>query len=108
MKGRRNLKWQQMDKSSIKLSKLIEFYETFNRSEGKSSRTVEWYNEVLNLFHNWLKSEKKKTNLGLISEMEVRGFILSLREKRLKGKGLSHPYHKQPRTSSPGFFLLAC
>jgi len=75
MKGRRNLKWQQMDKSSIKLSKLIEFYETFNRSEGKSSRTVEWYNEVLNLFHNWLKSEKKKTNLGSISEIEVRGLI---------------------------------
>lgn len=67
-----------MDKSGIELSRLIQFYETFNRSEGKSPRTVVWYTEVLSLFLDWLQSNGKPTNLGCIDEKEVRGFILSL------------------------------
>ena len=78
-----------MDKSSMELSRLIQFYETFNRSEGKSYRTVDWYTEVLNLFLDWLKLKEKPTNLGYIGEMEVREFILSLREKKWRGKPLS-------------------
>jgi len=89
MKVRKNSRWQEMDKSSMELSRLIQFYETFNRSEGKSYRTVDWYTEVLNLFLDWLKLKEKPTNLGYIGEMEVREFILSLREKKWRGKPLS-------------------
>ena len=78
-----------MDKSRIGLSRLIQFYETFNRSEGKSHRTVDWYNEVLALFLDWLKATEKPTNLGSIGEMEVREFILSLQGK--SGKGNLYP-----------------
>lgn len=89
MKGRRNSRWQEMDKGGIELPKLIQFYETFNRSEGKSPRTVQWYGEVLDLFLNWLRSRQKPINLRAIGEMEVREFILSLRERMWNGKSLS-------------------
>ena len=55
MRMHKDLRWQQMDKSSIELNKVAELYDVFNRSEGKSSKTVDWYNEVLKLFHNWLR-----------------------------------------------------
>ena len=89
MKTRRNLQWNEMEKSHIELSRLMECYKTFNQSEGKSPRTIEWYEEVLGLFHNWLLSNGKPTNLGSIGEPQVREFILSLRQKLFKGKGLS-------------------
>lgn len=63
MKGRRNSRWQEMDKSGIELSRLIQFYETFDRSEGKSPRTVAWYTEVLSLFLDWLQLNGKPTNI---------------------------------------------
>ncbi len=78
-----------MDKGGIELSKLIQIYGTFNRSEGKSPRTVEWYDEVLKQFSNWLNSKDKPANLGNISETDVREFILYLQEKRWQGRTLS-------------------
>lgn len=89
MKSRRNLRWHEMKKSDIELFKLIQLYETYNRSEGKSPRTVDWYSEVLDQFLDWMKSEGKPTNLGSISEIDVREFILYLQEKKWRGKPLT-------------------
>ena len=44
---------------------------------------------MLNLFLDWLRSQQRPTNLGSIGEMEVREFILSLRERKWNGKSLS-------------------
>jgi len=97
-----------MDKGDTDLSRVIEFYETFNRSEGKSPRTVEWYSEVLNLFLDWLRSKGKPTNLGSVGEMEVREFILFLREKRVNGKSLSsHTLNNRVRALRAFFPWLA-
>jgi hypothetical protein len=43
MKSRRNLRWHEMHKENIELSILIKQYEAYNKSEGKSPRTVEWH-----------------------------------------------------------------
>ena len=37
---RRNLRWEEVDKSNIPLDKLIKRYESFNRTEGKSTTAL--------------------------------------------------------------------
>lgn len=49
MGKRRIMRWEIMDKSSTDLSVAMRHFEVHNRTEGKSIRTVEWYNEVLGL-----------------------------------------------------------
>jgi len=78
-----------MEKGNIELRQLIQHFEVFNRSEGKSPKTVKWYSDVLNLFLNWIESENRPTRLAEIGENEVRAFILHLQDKRINGKRLS-------------------
>jgi len=89
MKPRKNYRWCDVVKGGIELADLVNYYETYNRSEGKSPKTVEWYREVLNSFVGWLKRQGKLTNLSSIDHMDVREFILALRERRYHGKALS-------------------
>ena len=63
-----------MDKSNIDLSILKQHYEVNNKTEGKSPKTVSWYNEVLHLFLNYLKCQGMSTSLGDVGEWEVRQF----------------------------------
>ena len=70
MRERRNLRWEEMDKREIELIQLIQYFEVFNRSEGKSSRTVKWYSDVLNLFLHWLESEGM-SDTGEIEKLKV-------------------------------------
>jgi integrase/recombinase XerC/integrase/recombinase XerD len=89
MKTGRNLRWEQMEKGNIELRQLIQHFEVFNRSEGKSPRTVKWYSDVLNLLLRWLESETRPTRLEDIGENEIRAFILHLQDKKMNGKPLS-------------------
>jgi len=77
---RRNLRWEEVDKSNILLDKLIRHYESFNRSEGKSPRTISWYSDTLRTFEGFLK----KDGSALLRDAginQVREFILYLQEK---------------------------
>jgi hypothetical protein len=63
MRTRLNARWEDMEKGSIELSRLIKHFESFNRSEGKSPRTVEWYTYVLEFFRQWLEENGMSTML---------------------------------------------
>jgi integrase/recombinase XerC/integrase/recombinase XerD len=89
MRGKRNLRWEDVDKRDIELRQLIQHFEVFNRSEGKSPRTVSWYSEALNSFLYWLESENRSTKLKDVGESEGRAFALHLYDKRFRGKPLS-------------------
>jgi integrase/recombinase XerC/integrase/recombinase XerD len=78
-----------MEKGGIELGQLIQHYEVFNRSEGKSPQTVSWYSEALNAFLRWLQMENMPTRLGNVGENEVRAFVLYLYSKIIRGKPLS-------------------
>ncbi len=78
-----------MDKSSISLKKLVNHFEAYNRSEGKSPATIYWYSRVLTYFQNYLTEKKIPDNLGNLSVFLVRDFILYL---QTKGKWNDHPY----------------
>lgn len=89
MKVRKNFRWSDVAKEGIGLEDLVKYYETYHRSEGSSPKTVKWYREVLASFVGWLKLQEKSTKLGSIDQMDVREFILFLREKRYHGRALS-------------------
>ena len=90
-------RWEAMDRQEVDLSTLIEIFETHNRTEGKSLRTVGWYNEVLNLLYCWLREEDLPTALATLDEMTIRRFILYLQERPgLKGeKASSHTVYNR-------------
>ena len=50
-----------MSRKVIDLPVLMEHFEIHNRTEGKSPRTVEWYNLVLGLLYDWLKGQDRPT-----------------------------------------------
>jgi len=78
-----------MEKDSIELGVLAKHFELFNRTEGKSSQTVDWYNLTLKQFHRFLIESEKSTRLCELGEPEVREFILYLQERK---KWKDNPY----------------
>ncbi|HEX77618.1 MAG TPA: tyrosine-type recombinase/integrase [Dehalococcoidia bacterium] len=85
----RNPRWEELEKDSIELSVLARHFELYNRTEGKSPKTVDWYNQALEQFHRFLVEGKKSTRLGKLGEAEVREYILFLQDKR---KWQDNPY----------------
>lgn len=65
---------------NIDLPDLMEHFEIHNRTEGKSPRTVEWYNQVLGLLYHWLEGLGEPTTLDHMDELVIRRFIIHLQE----------------------------
>ena len=82
MVNRNELRIRGMDKNKLELSSLIQHFELHNRTEGKSASTVEWYNQTLGLFLDWLEGEGMSTQLQYLGEDEVREFILYLQGRK--------------------------
>ena len=79
-----------MHRKIVELPLLMEHFEIHNRTEGKSPRTVEWYNLVLGQLCDWLESRDTPATLDHIDEMMIRRFILFLQEKPgVKAKTMS-------------------
>ena len=92
MKRRRNQ--GAADAGQTDLQDLMEHFEIHNRTEGKSPRTVEWYNLALGKFRNWLIEQGEPTVLSGLDELRVRRFLLDLQEKPgIKGP---QPHHVRP------------
>jgi len=55
-KGRRgNLHWGDINMAELELDKLVLHFEQSNRAEGKSPKTVSWYEEMLSVFTRHLE-----------------------------------------------------
>jgi len=92
----RNRRWQELEKDNIPLERLTRHFEAYNRSEGKSTATVEWYCRVLTYFSNYLNEHNLPDTLGDLNVFTVRDFILYL-QTRTKWSG--HPYVPTPKGS---------
>jgi len=77
----RNWRWEELEKDTIELSALAKHFELYNRTEGKSPKTIDWHNLALRQFHRFLIESEKATSLGELGEAEVREFILYLQER---------------------------
>ena len=90
----KNRRWQELEKDNIPLEKLARHFEAYNRSEGKSPATVEWYSRVLSYFDNYLNEHNMPSTLGDLNILVVREFVLYL-QTRTKWNG--HPYVPTPK-----------
>ena len=107
MASTRRVRRRGVNRNQPELSTLARHFEVHNRSEGKSGRTVEWYNEVLTLFHDWLEGEGLPTSLDHIWEEEVREFILHLQTRKgLWGDASSHTVNNRVRAIRAFFAWL--
>ena len=107
MASNRNLRWEEMDKSKTDLSVLMQHFEVNNRTEGKSPRTVGWYNEVLGLFMWWLGEDGSSTAIGDIDENTVRRFILHVQERPgMNGRASTHTVANRVRALKAFFAWL--
>ncbi len=50
MATRSRVRSRKVDAGNLELAGLTKQFEIHNKSDGKSHRTVEWYNEVLDIF----------------------------------------------------------
>jgi site-specific recombinase XerD len=80
--GAKNWRWEEVDKDSIELSLLARHFELYNRTEGKSPKTIDWYNLALRQFQRFLVESEKSHRLDGLGEAEVREFILYLQQRR--------------------------
>ena len=98
MKTRRNRK---AVRENLDLVQQARRFEVNNRSDGKSPRTVQWYNRTVEVFTGWLESEGTSTRLDGLGEDVARLFILHLQERGgLWGKGSSHTVNNRVRALS--------
>jgi site-specific recombinase XerD len=84
MAVRYNPRWEEMDKSGTPLERLFESYALYNRSEGKASATINWYDDKLREFARWLDGQGCGTDLGEFTIDRVREFVLHLQEREDK------------------------
>jgi site-specific recombinase XerD len=85
----KNRRWQELEKGNIPLEKLAQHFEAYNRSEGKSARTVDWYRRVLRYFCEWLGELGYSTELEDLNLEVVREFVLYLQTRK---KWNRHPH----------------
>ena len=87
----KNRSWHELEKGDIPLEKLALHFEAYNRSEGKSPRTIEWYSRVIAYLSSFLSGEGYSAHL---SEVDVpREIILYLQTKT---RWTNHPYMPYP------------
>jgi integrase/recombinase XerC/integrase/recombinase XerD len=86
-----------MKKDTISIRKLREQFAVYNKTAGKSARTVEWYEQKLDLFERYLGSE---ACLADVTVPNVRGFIAELQERTQRNPNNPHSRMEGPLSSS--------
>lgn len=89
--GKVNLKWSDINMAELDLAKLILHFAQSNKAEGKSSKTVAWYSEMLSAFINFLKASGRGAILAEFDVVNVRGFIIHEQSRKVS------PYTIQAR-----------
>jgi hypothetical protein len=69
MAGRRTTRGRNVNKGKLELSELVKRFDLHNRSDGKSEKTLRWYNQSLGLFQNWLSGEGMSTACATLERM---------------------------------------
>jgi site-specific recombinase XerD len=70
--------WQRSKRELTDLGTLIKYFDTCNRSDGKSKDTIRWYNQTLKQFEEFLAETGRPTSIEDLGEPEVREYIIYL------------------------------
>jgi site-specific recombinase XerD len=76
-------------KTAPSIGEVVSGYELANQADGKSDKTVKWYNEMLRSFQSYVAAQKQCADLSIFNTHMVRDYILYLRSKP---KFAGHPY----------------
>ncbi len=82
-----------------KLDTLIDRYWLSNTADGKSPKTIEWYDAMLRAYSSYAKQTFGNNSLNHLKRDDVRGYILYLRERT---RFQNHPHNhsdSQPLSS---------
>jgi len=82
--------------TALSLDELIIRYKTSNEADGKSPKTVKWYDDMLKSFRTYLSMKGCGNDMSYFNLENVRHYVLHLREKN---KFAGHPY--TPEQNSP-------
>ena len=88
-------RWDTMDKSNVPLDKLVLQFQAFNKSEGKTHKTIPWYDTSLRLFTDYLDKINVNPVLGEITLELVREYILDLQTRHKFGDHPSTPRQEE-------------
>lgn len=95
----KDVRWDELNKDDTPLEKLALEFEVFNRAEGKTQNTVDWYKSILGLFIDYLKDQRIKPILKNVNIGVVREYILHLQGRK---RYEEHPHTpKQEQVLSP-------
>jgi integrase/recombinase XerC/integrase/recombinase XerD len=71
--------------NALTLLQLITYYETTNRAEGKSPRTISWYSDNLKRFHGYLGSRPLTCTVNGVDTQLLREYVIYLlKQKRFQ------------------------
>lgn len=90
-------RWSTMKKDTISFEKLRQQFAVYNKTAGKSARTVEWYEQKLGLFERYLGPN---ACLADVTIQNVRGFIADLQERTQRNPNNPHTIMEGPLSSS--------
>jgi integrase/recombinase XerD len=77
-------RWSQLRKDDLSLEKLVMQFQIANQAEGKSPRTVHWYEERLGMFLRFLREQGHPLVLRDVGLDEGRAFVVSLQAQTTK------------------------
>lgn len=77
----RDERWSSMDKDDALLEKLVRQYQAFNRAEGKSPQTIQWYETSLRTFLQYLERSGIEPVLGNVDVHAAREYVLYLQQR---------------------------
>ena len=77
----RDRRWEELEKGRTSLERLIKHFEAYNRSEGKSPQTVDYYTKVLTYYRQYLEAQGYSTNLEALTKEVARDFVLHLQTR---------------------------
>lgn len=83
-----------------KFSDLINYYETCNRAEGKSPKTIEWYSENLHRFSSFTKNKHISDSLDNIDIRLLREYVLHLMHRTRYDSHPNNPAQAEPLSSA--------
>jgi len=86
-----------MKKDAISFEKLRQQFTVYNKTAGKSPRTIDWYEQKLTLFERYLGPD---ACLADVTIPNVRGYIAELQERTERNPNNPHTRMKGPLSSS--------
>src|SRR6266508_5492210 len=90
----RRRRWQDVDKSDVRLDSVIQLYLMYHEDKNHSPKTIRWYSDMIRRFAEWLGPDAMIRD---INSNAIKGYLRSVRERDLS-KFTRHGYGRTLKT----------